>query len=86
MGVAYQQTGKDLTRVNRLVLTGGALVHMAGWEEMAKCAMAYTACPESLMPRNAEVVLDKHYILSAAGLMAKKYPDAAKTLLGKEFT
>ena len=86
MGVAYQQTGQDLTRVNRLILTGGALVHLKRWEEMAKRAMASTACPESLMPRNAEVVLDRHYILSAAGLMAKKYPEAAKTLLGKEFT
>jgi len=86
MGVAYQQTGKDLTRVNRLILTGGALVHFKRWEEMAKRAMASTLCPESLMPRNAEVVLDRHYILSAAGLMAKKYPEAAKTLLGKEFT
>lgn len=86
MGVAYQQTGKDLTRVSRLVLTGGALVHMQKAEEIAKTAMASTQSPESLMPRNAEVVLDKHYILSAAGLMAKKYPEAAKAILGKELT
>ena len=86
MGVAYQQTGKDLTRVTKLVLTGGALVRMQRAEEIAKTAMATSQCPESLMPRTAEVVLDKHYILSAAGLMAKKYPEAAKAILGKEFT
>ncbi len=86
MGVAYQQTGKDLTRCTKLVLTGGALVRMQRAEEIAKTAMQTTQCPESLMPRTAEVVLDRHYILSAAGLMTKKYPEAAKAILGKELT
>ena len=86
MGVAYQQTGKDLTRVGKIVLTGGALVRMHRASEIAKAAMQTTECPESLMPRTAEPVLDKNYILSAAGLMAKKYPEAAKAILGKELT
>lgn len=86
MGVAYQQTGKDLTRCTKLVLTGGALVRMQRAEEIAKTAMQTTQCPESLMPRTAEVVLDRHYILSAAGLLSKKYPEAAKAILGKELT
>lgn len=86
MGVAYQQTGKDLTRCTKLVLTGGALVRMQRAAEIARTAMQTTQCPESLMPRTAEVVLDRHYILSAAGLMTKKYPEAAKAILGKELT
>ena len=86
MGVAYQQTGKDLTRCTKLVLTGGALVRMQRAEEIAKTAMQTTQCPESLMPRTAEAVLDKNYILSAAGLLTKKYPEAAKAILGKELT
>lgn len=86
MGVAYQQTGKDLTRVTKLVLTGGALVRMQKAEEIAKTAMAAAQCPESLMPRTAQPVLDKNYILYAVGLMAKKYPEAAKAILGKELT
>ncbi|MBQ2432787.1 MAG: glutamate mutase L, partial [Clostridia bacterium] len=86
MGVAYQQTGKDLTRCTKLVLTGGALVRMQRAEGIAKTAMQTTQCPESLMPRTAEVVLDRHYILSAAGLLTKKYPEAAKAILGKELT
>lgn len=86
MGVAYQQTGKDLTRCTKLVLTGGALVRMLRAEEIARTAMQTTQCPESLMPRTADVVLDRHYILSAVGLMTKKYPEAAKAILGKELT
>lgn len=86
MGVAYQQTGKDLTRCTKLVLTGGALVRMQRAEEIALTAMKTTQCPESLMPRTAQVVLDKHYILSASGLLTKKYPEAAKAILGKELT
>jgi len=86
MGVAYQQTGKDLTRVNKLVLTGGALIRLDSAEEMAQCAMNTQAYPDSLMPRNAQIVVDVHYILSAAGLLSSRYPGAAKALLGKEFT
>lgn len=85
MGVAYQQTGKDLTRVSKLILTGGALIRLNRAKDMALRAMQTDAYPASLMPRNADIILDKHYILSAAGLLGKKHPEAAKALLGKEF-
>ncbi|MBQ3080717.1 MAG: glutamate mutase L [Clostridia bacterium] len=86
MGVAYQQIGKDLTRVNKLILTGGALIKLERAQEMALLAMKTDAYPSSLIPRDASVILDKHYILSAAGLLKRNHPEAAKVLLGKEFT
>jgi hypothetical protein len=71
-----------LAREEGVRLHGHSLVQ----EEIARTAMQTTQCPESLMPRTAEVVLDRHYILSAAGLLTKKYPEAAKAILGKELT
>lgn len=84
VGLVFQQTGKDLTHVSRLILTGGALIHSPRCAEMAQKAMAYAA-PESLMPRSASVSLDKDYILSAMGLLAQTDKDAAFRLLKKEF-
>ncbi len=85
LGAAYQQTGKDLTRVERIVLTGGMPIHSARGTEMAEAAMRNNTDPNSLTPKNARVLLDKHYILSAAGLLKKSHPKAAKALLWKEF-
>ncbi len=85
MGLAYQQTGKDLTRVKHLVLTGGALIHTGRAEEIAHMAMNTQAYPSSLMPRQATPLLDKNYMLSAMGLLAQKYTDVAKAMMKKEF-
>jgi uncharacterized protein (TIGR01319 family) len=84
MGVAYQQTGKDLTRVKTIVLTGGALVHAEAPHKIARRAMGGDH-PASLMPRDAVPVLDGRYILFAMGLISQRYPELARTLLKKEF-
>lgn len=85
MGLVYQQTGKDLTAITRLILTGGALVHMGKAEEIAHRAMSSTRRPDSLMPRDAQVLVDRRYILSAMGLLSQSDPDLAKELMIKEF-
>ncbi len=84
VGPVFQQTGKDLTGVDLLILTGGALVHSARYQDMAALAMRANA-PESLMPRRARVVLDRQYILSALGLLGEIDKDAAKKLLVNTF-
>lgn len=86
MGVAYQQIGKDLTRVSRLILTGGALIHSGRAAEMAKRAMATPHYPQSLMPREAGIMTDSHYILSAMGLLSQNHRALAKDLMIKEFS
>lgn len=85
MGLAYQQTGKDLTRVKRLILTGGALIHTGRAADIARTAMSTQAYPNSLMPRTADTIMDKNYILSAMGLLSQNYPDVAKAMMMKEF-
>ena len=84
VGPVFQQTGKDLTHVSRLLLTGGALIHSKRYHEMAEAAMQYPA-PESLMPRHAKALLDKDYILSALGLLAQTDKNAAFILLKNAF-
>ncbi len=84
-GMLYQQTGKDLTRVTTMLLTGGALVHGGRAEEIARYAMASQDAPMSLKPRDARPVLDARYILASMGLLAEHYPDAAFTLMQQEF-
>ena len=84
LGVAYQQTGKDLTRVKTIVLTGGALVHAEDPRGIARRALGGDH-PSSLMPRDAVPVVDGRYILFAMGLLSQRYPDLARTLLKKEF-
>lgn len=84
MGLAYQQTGKDLTRVKQLLLTGGALIHTGKAEELARRAMSTPHYPSSLMPREAQPIVDRHYILSAMGLLSQYDHDLAKTMMIKE--
>ena len=84
VGPVFQQTGKDLTRVSRLILTGGALIHSRRYAEIAAEAMRRPA-PESLMPRRAKPSLDGDYILSALGLLAQTDKNAAFILLKNAF-
>lgn len=84
MGLAYQQTGKDLTRVKQIILTGGALIHTGKASELAQKAMATPHYPNSLMPRGAQAIVDRHYILSAMGLLSQYDHDTAKTMMIKE--
>ncbi len=85
MGVAFQQTGKDLTGVKTLLLTGGALNHSSRAGEMAARAMATTRYSASLMPRDAHPVIDRRYILSAMGILSQNHPRLARDIMMKEF-
>ncbi len=87
VGPMYQQTGKDLTSVKRLIVTGGALIYAKGLPGMIDIALA---CDDPLMltPKEASYSCDRGYILSAMGLLAKYDQDTALELLlgafGKE--
>ena len=84
MGALYQQTGKDLTRVRTILLTGGALVYAEDPGRIAREAMGANH-PSSLMPRSARSKADRRYILFAMGLLSGKYPSLARKLLKREF-
>ena len=84
VGETWLQEGKDLTAVEKAVITGGSLIHAKNIEEIARGVLYDVAEAASLKPRQAEILLDKAYILSAMGLLAKHAPDTALRIMKKE--
>lgn len=87
VGPVDEQTGKDLTRVEKLVVTGGALVYSGALPAIVRGALAMQG-PVSLAPRRLACVADRAYLLSAMGLFLRVDREAAMRLLsdylGKE--
>ncbi len=77
--------GKDLTQVKWLVGTGGALVRLAAGPRI----LAGLRSPrpggkggkELLPPESARVLIDRRYVMAAAGLLSRAYPDAGLAIL-----
>lgn len=84
MGKTYVQTGKNLTRVKSIVVTGGSLIHAEAPERIAAYALYDPSQPQSLRPLRADVLVDKTYILAAMGLLSSYYPQAALRIMKKE--
>ncbi len=84
MGLTYVQSGKDLTHVKQIVVTGGSLIHTRKTAEIAKHALYSPAQPMSLRPKEADIWVDRTYILAAMGLIAGRYPQAALRIMKKE--
>lgn len=68
-GISFRQIGKDLTEVNHMILTGGALIHAENAAEIAQEAVNISD-KKSLIPKNFHVNVDRDYILSSMGLLA----------------
>lgn len=86
VGLTYLQTGKDLSDVRRIIATGGALIHTPRSEEAVRHALWNPADPISLRPKQAQVWVDRHYILAAMGLLAEHHPRAALQMMKRELT
>ena len=84
MGQTFVQTGKNLTKVKQIVVTGGSLIHTKRTEQIAAHALYSPAQPASLRPRQADVWVDRTYILAAMGLLSSYYPQTALRIMKKE--
>lgn len=76
-GPVTVQRGKDLGTVQTLIGTGGPIVHAASPAEILSAALADPAELASLRPKRPCIVVDRHYLLYAVGLLAEAEPDAA---------
>lgn len=85
MGLTYVQEGKNLGNVKNIVVTGGSLVHTKNTEKIAGQAMYSPRRYNSLKPKQADVLVDRKYILAAMGLLSKHYPQTALRIMKKEF-
>ena len=84
MGLTFVQSGKDLTNVKQIVVTGGSLIHTRKTHEIAAHALYNPSQPGSLRPKAADVWVDRSYILAAMGLLSAHYPAAALRIMKKE--
>lgn len=84
MGLTYVQTGKDLTTVKQIVVTGGSLIHTKKTRAIAEHALFNPKHPMSLKPKEAKVWVDRSYILAAMGLLAEHRPQTALRIMKKE--
>ena len=80
MGPATMQRGKDLSALEVVIGTGGPIVHARRPEAILAAALADPAKPLSLRPKRPRLMLDRHYVLYAVGLLAEREPDAALRL------
>ena len=84
MGQTFVQEGKNLTKVRQIVVTGGSLIHTKETEDIARFALFSPMQPASLRPKQADVWVDRTYILAAMGLLSSYYPQAALRIMKKE--
>ena len=85
-GQAFVQTGKDLTDVKAIVMTGGALLYTNRQKELAGFALYNDMEPQSLRPKKANLLIDDKYILAAMGLLSKYKPTAALEIMKSNLT
>lgn len=83
-GPVFVQTGKDLTEVTKVIVTGGAIIHNPKAAEIASFALYKKNDYTSLRPKSADILIDRSYILAAMGLLSQEYPDEALTIIKKE--
>ncbi|MCQ2609766.1 MAG: glutamate mutase L, partial [Lachnospiraceae bacterium] len=83
-GLTYIQMGKDLTRVEKAIVTGGSLIHTKNTLDICSYATYKKEDGLSLRPKKVEVLLDYRYILASMGLLAMLYPDIALRIMKKE--
>ena len=79
-GPATMQEGKDLSEVETVIGTGGALAHGSDPAGVLAAALADPADPGSLRPRAPRFLIDGEYLLYAVGLLAEAAPEAALKL------
>lgn len=84
MGQTFVQEGKNLTRVKQIVVTGGSLIHTKRTAQIASHALYSPVNPASLRPKNADIWVDRTYILAAMGLLSSYYPQTALRIMKKE--
>ena len=79
---ALVEQGTNLTGCRTLVAGGGILRETPG-DGAVRQALA--RLPESVLaPRRCRVIVDRRYVLAAAGLLAQAQPQIAETLLRRE--
>jgi hypothetical protein len=73
--------GRDLTAIQYIIGTGGALTRLGVGQDILGHIKADPRHRKLLPPRTAQVLLDTHYIMVATGVLSQHTPAAARQLL-----
>ena len=77
-------TGNNLSKVSKIVVTGGSLIHTKRTPEIAAHALWSPQQSDSLRPKSADILVDRKYILAAMGLLSSHHPQTALRIMKKE--
>ena len=86
MGPVQLLHGKDLSAVATVIGTGGVFAHGRNPRRALEAARYNPASPTSLRPRDPALLVDRHYLLFAAGLLASIAPRAAANVMRRHLT
>lgn len=75
--------GKDLTGVQYIVGTGGALTRLPERESILRKVTSHGKGEELFPGSEAGILIDSHYIMASLGVLSIKYPEAALELMKK---
>ncbi len=82
-GMVNIQRGKDLTRVKKVIGTGGIIAYGREPKWVLEAARYREEDATSLRPKNPEYFVDGEYILYAVGLLSKGAPEKALRIAKK---
>ncbi len=83
MGLVYNQTGKDLTKIECVIGTGGVLVNSQNPKKILSKVLGNKKTYLELRPENPKYLLDKSYILASMGLLSEIDPLLALKIMKK---
>ncbi len=79
------ERGQNLSGCRILIAGGGILRAVPTGADLARRALS--RLPDSVLaPRHCQIVVDRRYVLAAAGLLAKSQPQIAEALLRRELS
>lgn len=73
--------GKDLTSIKWIIGTGGALTRLPNGPSILKEIPLYNKGDYLFPTMEAQVLIDRDYIMASLGVLSKKYPNAALRLM-----
>jgi uncharacterized protein (TIGR01319 family) len=85
-GAALRKTGKDLRTVRTMLGTGGIFAHAAPrrLESILRFPERSEAGTTRLLPSRPNLMVDRDYVMAAAGLLSVAHPNAAMRLPGDQ--
>ncbi len=84
MGQLFTIDGKDLTKVEKVLGIGGAIIHSDDPKYVLSGTKYDQAHYETAKPKDPTFLIDKTYIMASMGLLSRELPDVALTIMKKE--